>query len=186
MARPIEPGRLFRNGPSDDMECDPEHRMAGLAGGARHVVADRVGRSRAIVTSQIGTSVMAAGAAHPQLARDDRALAERETPIGGRRLESDGTASDVWLVVEAFSRTDGKRLWEHRAKATGFLPAVHEKHNLATPTPVTDGERIYAWFGNGQMVALDMEGRAGLDAPSRHRVRAVSDTVGARELAGTV
>ena len=127
---------------------------AGLGTSSPIVWGDRV-----IVTSQIGTSVMAAGAAHPQLARDDRALAERETPIGGRRLESDGTASDVWLVVEAFSRTDGKRLWEHRAKATGFLPAVHEKHNLATPTPVTDGERIYAWFGNGQIVALDMEGR---------------------------
>jgi outer membrane protein assembly factor BamB len=39
------------------------------------------------------------------------------------------------------------------------MPEVHEKHNLATPTPVTDGERIYAWFGNGQLVALDMEGR---------------------------
>jgi outer membrane protein assembly factor BamB len=36
---------------------------------------------------------------------------------------------------------------------------VHEKHNLATPTPVTDGQRVYAWFGNGQIVALDMEGR---------------------------
>jgi hypothetical protein len=65
----------------------------------------------------------------------------------------------VWLVVEAFGRTDGRRLWEYRTKATGTLPAVHEKHNLATPTPVTDGQRVYAWFGNGQIVALDMDGR---------------------------
>jgi outer membrane protein assembly factor BamB len=36
---------------------------------------------------------------------------------------------------------------------------VHEKHNLATPTPVTDGRRVFAWFGNGQLVALDMDGR---------------------------
>jgi outer membrane protein assembly factor BamB len=127
--------------------------LAGLGTSSPIVWGDRV-----IVTSQIGTSVMAGGAAHPQLARDDRALAERETPIGGKRLETGGT-SDVWLVVEAFSRSDGKRLWEHRTKATGALPAVHEKHNLATPTPVTDGQRVYAWFGNGQIVALDMEGR---------------------------
>ena len=27
------------------------------------------------------------------------------------------------------------------------------------PTPVTDGQRVYAWFGNGQLVALDINGR---------------------------
>jgi outer membrane protein assembly factor BamB len=36
---------------------------------------------------------------------------------------------------------------------------VHEKHNLASPSPVTDGHRVYAWFGNGQLVALDMDGK---------------------------
>ena len=65
----------------------------------------------------------------------------------------------VWLVVEAFGRADGRRRWMWRARATGPIPAVHEKHNLATPTPVTDGQRVYAWFGNGQIVALDMDGR---------------------------
>ena len=128
--------------------------LAGLGTSSPIVWGDRV-----IVTSQVGRSAPAGGAAHPQLARDDRELAEREHPIGGRRLEAEGTTSDVWLVVEAFARSNGRRLWEYRTKATGTLPDVHEKHNLATPTPVTDGERVYAWFGNGQIVALDMEGR---------------------------
>jgi len=39
------------------------------------------------------------------------------------------------------------------------LPEVHEKHNLATPSPVTDGQRVYAWFGTGQIIALDMSGK---------------------------
>jgi outer membrane protein assembly factor BamB len=47
----------------------------------------------------------------------------------------------------------------YQTPATGDRPDVHEKHNLATPTPVTDGKRIYAWFGNGQAVALDLDGR---------------------------
>jgi outer membrane protein assembly factor BamB len=128
--------------------------LAGLGTSSPIVWGDRV-----IVTSQVGRSAPAGGAAHPQLARDDRELAEREHPIGGRRLEAEGTTSDVWLVVEAFARSNGRRLWEYRMKATGTLPDVHEKHNLATPTPVTDGECVYAWFGNGQIVALDMEGR---------------------------
>lgn len=126
--------------------------LAGLGTSSPIVWGDLV-----IVTSQIGSAALAGGGRHPQLARDDRALAEREHPIGGQRAEAaDGK---VWLVVEAFRRSDGKRQWEHRMEATGPLPELHEKHNLATPTPASDGERVYAWFGNGQVVALDLEGR---------------------------
>ncbi|HXW08063.1 MAG TPA: PQQ-binding-like beta-propeller repeat protein [Vicinamibacterales bacterium] len=134
--------------------------LAGLGTSSPIVWEDRI-----FVTSQVGASAFAGGDAHPHLARDERALAEREAPIGGRRLEPGADAGEVWLVVEAFALSDGRRLWEYRTRATGPLPEVHEKHNLATPTPVTDGERIYAWFGNGQLVALDMEGRL---AWSRH------------------
>lgn len=128
--------------------------LAGLGTSSPVVWGDRV-----IVTSQVGQSQRAGEGGHPQLARDERALAEREQPIGGGRSGPDPAADGVWLVAEAFSRIDGRPLWSHRTKATGPLPEVHEKHNLATPTPATDGERVYAWFGNGQLVALDMEGR---------------------------
>jgi outer membrane protein assembly factor BamB len=127
--------------------------IAGLGTSSPIVWGDHV-----FVTSQIGSSAVTGGA-HPQLARDDRTLAERENPIGGRRSEAQGTGTDIWLVVEAFRLTDGERLWEYRMKATAPLPEVHEKHNLATPTPTTDGRRVYAWFGNGQVVALDMKGQ---------------------------
>jgi outer membrane protein assembly factor BamB len=111
------------------------------------------------VTSQVGQTPVAAGDAHPQLARDDGELAKREAPIGGRRASADERGRDAWLVVEAFGRADGKRRWMWRERAIDPIPAVHEKHNLATPTPVTDGQRVYAWFGNGQIVALDINGR---------------------------
>jgi outer membrane protein assembly factor BamB len=132
--------------------------LAGLGTSSPIVWADRV-----FVTSQVGSAALAGGEAHPRLARDDRALAEHERPIGGARAKPDGAdsgaGSKVWLVVEAFRRSDGQRLWEYRTEATGLLPELHEKHNLATPTPLTDGQRVYAWFGNGQVLALDMEGR---------------------------
>jgi len=128
--------------------------LAGLGTSSPIIWGDRV-----FVTSQIGGSALAGDAAHPQLARDDRTLAEREHPIGGRRPESDPAGGEVSLVVEAFRRSDGGRLWIYRMDAIGPMPAVHEKHNLATPTPVTDGRHVYAWFGNGQLVALDMDGR---------------------------
>ncbi|MFN3324695.1 MAG: PQQ-binding-like beta-propeller repeat protein [Bryobacteraceae bacterium] len=116
-----------------------------------------------LVTSQIGRAPVAPGS-HPRLARDDSSLAGREHGIGG-------VGDEILLVVEAFRRSDGRRLWEFRLKAEGPYPELHEKHNLATPTPVTDGERVYAWFGNGQIVALDMQGG---EIWSRHLGREVS------------
>lgn len=117
-----------------------------------------VWNDRVFVTSQIGRARMRSGS-HPMLARDDAALVELERPIGGRRDESGDTDRSVSLVVESFNRTDGQRLWEHRLEAEGPFPALHEKHNLATPTIATDGERLFAWFGTGQLVALDLRGR---------------------------
>jgi outer membrane protein assembly factor BamB len=108
-----------------------------------------------IVTSQIGVA-HSGGGGHPQLARDEAALASTETPIEPRR---DGAAGTVRLAVESFNRTDGRRRWDHRFEAKGPFPSLHEKHNLATPTAVTDGEHVFAWFGTGQIVALDMRGR---------------------------
>ena len=107
-----------------------------------------------VVTSQIG-SYAEAGGNDPHLARDDRNLSAKENAIG-KSKSSDGK---VLLAVTAFSRVDGKKQWQYQTEATGERPELHEKHNLATPTPVSDGKNIYAWFGNGQVVALDMTGR---------------------------
>jgi outer membrane protein assembly factor BamB len=129
--------------------------LAGLGASSPIVWGDRV-----IVTSQVGRTPVAAGS-HPLLARDDRSLAGREAPIGGDRAPSGldgGQQSKTYLVVEAFDRRNGTRSWAYRTEAIGPFSELHEKHNLATPTPVTDGERIYAWFGNGLIVALDMDG----------------------------
>jgi outer membrane protein assembly factor BamB len=36
----------------------------------------------------------------------------------------------------------------------------HKLHNLASPSPVTDGERVIAHFGNGDLAAYDFAGQA--------------------------
>ena len=126
--------------------------LAGLGGSSPIVLGDRV-----FVTSQIGSAAVREGS-HPQLARDDSSLVVQENPMGGRRSEPQSDISEVFLVVEAFNRSNGSKLWEYRLLATGPFPELHEKHNLATPTPTTDGEYLYAWFGNGLIVCLDMKG----------------------------
>jgi outer membrane protein assembly factor BamB len=126
--------------------------LAGLGGSSPIVMGDRV-----FVTSQIGNAAVRGGS-HPQLARDDPSLVAEENPMGGRRSEPQEDTSELFLVIEAFNRSNGNKFWEYRVLATGPFPELHEKHNLATPTPITDGEHLYAWFGNGLIVCLDMKG----------------------------
>jgi len=128
--------------------------LAGLGASSPVVWDDRI-----FVTSQQGIVPVAAGDL-PLLARDDQDLARHENPIGGRRNKAEASNGEVTLIVEAFRISDGAQLWKYSTRATGEFPQLHEKHNLATPTPVTDGKLVYAWFGNGQLVALDMDGHA--------------------------
>lgn len=105
------------------------------------------------VTSQEGTGVRREGN-HPSLVQG----AEREKS-GERTLTGAAQSDRTRFVVAAFDRSTGTKAWEHVLDAEGDLPAVHDKHNLASPSPVSDGERVYAWFGTGQIVALDMQGK---------------------------
>lgn len=104
------------------------------------------------VTSQEGTGVRREGN-HPSLVQGP------ERDASGERTLTGGAVSDrTRFVVAAFDTATGKKQWEYVLDAEGSLQGVHDKHNLASPSPVTDGERVYAWFGTGQLVALDMKG----------------------------
>lgn len=110
---------------------------------------------RVFVTSQAGSGESRPG---PSLVQSGDPVAAGERPLGGGRAAV-STGRDVMFLVTAFDRVTGRRLWEYELPAEGDLPSVHEKHNLASSSPVTDGERVYAWFGTGQVVALDVTGK---------------------------
>jgi outer membrane protein assembly factor BamB len=127
--------------------------ITGLGVSSPVVVGDRV-----FVTSQIGAGARRPGN-HPRLVQGSDPAVAGERPLGTSRDTAAGTEDDrVAFLVEAFHRADGRRLWEYRIDAVGPLPGVHDKHNMASPSPVTDGEMVYAWFATGQVVALDMNG----------------------------
>ncbi len=123
-----------------------EAPLAGLGVSSPIVWGERV-----FVTSQRGQSPLAPGS-HPTLAGGRDQPAEMERPLGGARDEA---VTEVAFIVQAFGSADGREIWTARIVADGGLTPVHEKHNLASPTPATDGERVYALFGTGQVVALD-------------------------------
>jgi outer membrane protein assembly factor BamB len=110
-----------------------------------------VWNDRVFVTSQLGTVARREGN-HPTLVQDGTA---REA--GERSLRA--ASGKLTFLIEAFVRTDGRSLWAFELPAEGTPPPVHEKHNLASASPVTDGERVYAVFGTGQVVAVDMQGK---------------------------
>lgn len=61
-------------------------------------------------------------------------------------------------AMVAYRRSDGQKVWETTMpEAPG--EKLYRKNSHASGTPSTDGERIYAYFGNGGLVAVDMNGK---------------------------
>lgn len=70
------------------------------------------------------------------------------------------TASDQGKrrSLACVSRSGGALLWVKDAPATAPEGRVIAKNGYASATPVVDGERVVAFFGNGGLVAFDLEG----------------------------
>jgi outer membrane protein assembly factor BamB len=64
----------------------------------------------------------------------------------------------VRRAVLCFNREDGKLLWEAATPEPQQVERTYRKNSHATATPVTDGERVYALFGNAGLVAVDFRG----------------------------
>jgi outer membrane protein assembly factor BamB len=81
--------------------------------------------------------------------------------LGGTMTGADiATTADEhrWVLYDVGLKT-GKIRWERTVhSAVPSLP-VHQKNTYASETPVTDGERVYAYFGNAGLFAFDMTGK---------------------------
>jgi len=60
------------------------------------------------------------------------------------------------LQAICLDRATGRPLWKHE---TGVGLSLDEKSNYASPSPVTDGKLVWFFYGNGQLVAFDLEGQ---------------------------
>ena len=65
---------------------------------------------------------------------------------------------DGRAAILAFSRTDGRHLWEAIAPDR-TRERIHQKNSHASATPTTDGRRVYASFGNKGILTVDLDGR---------------------------
>ena len=78
--------------------------------------------------------------------------------VGGRVFltASSGYQQDR-LHILSFDAATGKKLWERQFWATGRT-LCHPKMCNATPTPASDGKRIFAFFSSNDVVCLDLDG----------------------------
>jgi outer membrane protein assembly factor BamB len=77
--------------------------------------------------------------------------------FGGNR-EGIPTDEHRWMVYALDWKT-GKIVWEREVHRGVPATSHHLKNTYASETPVTDGERVYAYFGNLGLFVFDMEGK---------------------------
>ncbi|TWT96738.1 outer membrane biogenesis protein BamB [Botrimarina colliarenosi] len=79
----------------------------------------------------------------------------------GLSREEPGDQSDLKRSLLCFNRETGDELW--RVEVDAKLPedefgGMFAEHGYASHTPVSDGERVYVYFGKTGALAYDMEG----------------------------
>ena len=75
----------------------------------------------------------------------------------GRIFLTEFDRTNKQLATVCLDRRTGKILWR-RTVAAGEIEKVHEIGNPAAPTPATDGERVYVYFGSYGLVSYDLDG----------------------------
>ncbi|MEX2264055.1 MAG: PQQ-binding-like beta-propeller repeat protein [Bryobacteraceae bacterium] len=75
----------------------------------------------------------------------------------GRIFLTEFDRTNKQLATVCIDRRTGKVLWR-RTVAAGEIEKVHEIGSPATPTPATDGERVYVYFGSYGLVCYDLDG----------------------------
>lgn len=63
-----------------------------------------------------------------------------------------------WMVVDVDLKS-GKVRWQREAAAADPAQPNHLKNSFASETPVTDGQRVYAYFNHAGLFAFDFKGR---------------------------
>ena len=89
------------------------------------------------------------------------AQAVKHMDQGKEFLHPDSVAADRHHTfnVLALDANSGKVLWEQTSYAGIVYDARHRQGSVAAPTPVTDGKRVYAFFGPEGVYAYELDGR---------------------------
>ena len=74
-----------------------------------------------------------------------------------------------WMVF-CVDLDTGRLIWRRTAHSGVVASTIHPKNSFASATPVTDGERVYALFGNLGLFAYDRDGNLIWSRPVEHHM----------------
>jgi outer membrane protein assembly factor BamB len=106
--------------------------------------------NRVFLTTAVEGDVVAAGA-----------KGTRHVIDGQDFVHPDGVGADrkQTLKVLALDADSGKVLWERTAWEGAPFDTRHKRGSFASPTPVTDGQRVYVWFGSEGLYTYNFDGK---------------------------
>ena len=80
---------------------------------------------------------------------------------GGPWMHPDSMGAELKHTLKVFclDAASGKILWERTAYEGAAYDNRHRKSTYASPTPVTDGHAVYAYFGSEGLYAYDFDGK---------------------------
>jgi outer membrane protein assembly factor BamB len=86
---------------------------------------------------------------------------EIDPEVGVRPGAHDNTfkVQKTEFIVFAITRKDGEILWQSTVIEQAPHESRHETGSYASASPITDGERIYAFFGSNGLYCLDWDGK---------------------------
>src|SRR5262249_14361575 len=81
--------------------------------------------------------------------------------VWGERIfltSSAGRLSDQ-LFLSCHQRSDGRQLWRIQCFGSAQPEGQFAPGGMAVPTPATDGQRVFALFGTGDLICVDFDGK---------------------------
>ena len=156
---PLHTGEATRGNPplewSEDKNIRWKVEVPGLGKSTPVVWNDLV-----FVTTAVPVETPGAPAATPAPAPVDPPPAS--APEGGRRAGGPPPPApkpgNLEYVVQAHNRSDGKLRWRKVVKVQAPHEGTHKDGSFASGSALTDGERVYAFFGSRGLFALDLKG----------------------------
>ena len=134
-------------GPAADLDLDRNLLWKAKLEGRGHS-SPVVAGSRVFLTTAIVGDVIP-GAGPPEHTFGGRPFTHPQSVDGNRHHT---------MKVVALDADHGDLLWSHTAYAGRVYDDRHSESSYASPTPVTDGERVYAYFGSEGVYAYTLDG----------------------------